>query len=110
MSEDILSLNDIHTWLQSRGDELVQGVTLAGVRRSAKHTASAFADFDAANTLGRIIVWVSGEIDFEVIRREDGGFAFFNHQVVSHMSDPRLQHIYREFLEQMVRPDEPRHQ
>ena len=104
MSRDVLDLDQVKAWLQSRSSDLVQGVTLTEVRASTQHRPSASADFNATDSAGRINIWVSGEIDFEVIRRSGYSFAFFRHEDVSSMADPRLVDIYHEFLQRMLQP------
>jgi len=102
MSEDILRLSDVKKWLESKRNHLVDGVVLAEVRTNSEHIASAAADFDASWAIGRISVWVTGEIDFEVLRRSDSSVAFFEHQTVSKIEDAQLEDIYNEFLQHLL--------
>lgn len=81
MNDYTLTVEEICSWFRSR--ELVsnaRGVTVAGVhegRITAK--PAAFADFDSDARMGRVCIWVSGEIDFEVIRTSDGQGVLFHH-------------------------------
>jgi len=85
------------------------GVALAEVRERHVHVPSAAADFDSTLAIGRINAWVSGEIDFEVLRREDGTDVLFRHEEVSRMDEPALQEAYADFLRRMLNPDETVH-
>jgi len=103
MSDYVLNLDDVNQWLESRKDSLVEGVGLADVRSTTKSLPGARADFDASNRMGRISIWISGEVDFEVLSTGDSNFAFFRHEKISSLNDPSLQSAYQEFLKIMSR-------
>ena len=58
-----LTVGEIISWFRSKENALATlGIILAGVHeRSGTDKPAAFADFDAALGMGRIIVWVSGD-------------------------------------------------
>src|SRR6185437_16782648 len=103
MNRNRLTLEQIVLWLRSKGRALGNmGVTPAEVRERDAHVPSAAADFDSTNAIGRINAWVSGEIDFEVLCREDGTDVFFRHEEVSRMDEPALEDAYADFLRHML--------
>jgi hypothetical protein len=55
--------------------------------------------------MGRIIVWVSGEIDLEVLRISDGNNVLVRHEKVSSLDAPSLQDAFNEFVKSMKHPD-----
>jgi hypothetical protein len=106
MSEFAVTLEELVSWLRSK--ELTPGncdVKLADLRERRAHLPAAAADFDSTRAIGRINAWVSGEVDFEVLRREDGADVFFKHEEISGLDDSRLEESYAEFLRYMMNPD-----
>jgi hypothetical protein len=81
------------------------GVTLAAVRERRIHLSAVAADFDSSRAIGRINAWVSGEIDFQVLRRETGEDVLIKHAKVSKMDGPDLEGAYADFLRLMLNPD-----
>ena len=63
------------------------------------------ADFDSSRAIGRISAWVSGEIDFQVLQRENGEDVLFRHAKVSKMDGLDLDGAYADFLRLMLNPD-----
>lgn len=102
-----IDLKEIVAWFRSKEQALKAfDITLADVReRSRTDKPAVVADFDTASAIGRINVWVSGEADFEVLRRSDGKHAFLRHEVVSSLSAPLLETAYDHFLRKMTHPD-----
>ena len=76
-------------------------ITMAEVHANSVNVPSARADFDSENFIGRISIWATGEIDFEVLKRSDGEFSFFRHETVSKLQTPVLDHAYDEFVRSM---------
>jgi hypothetical protein len=106
MSDYPLDLDEISTWLRSKNQASKdRGVTLAGVRESQTHVPAAAADFDAERAIGRISAWISGQIDFEVLRRSDGEYAFFRHESVSSLASPAVESAFGEFIRTMMHPE-----
>src|SRR5262249_6239871 len=58
------------SWFQSKRSVLKGSVTLVDIRERTEYVRAAAADFDCGDTMGRIIGWVSGDFDFEVVDRE----------------------------------------
>jgi hypothetical protein len=50
-------------------------------------------------------VWVSGESDFEVLRRSDGKDVFFRHEESFAIGAPRLEDAFNAFVVSMKHPD-----
>jgi hypothetical protein len=102
-----LTVGEIISWFRSKENALsTLGIILAGVHeRSGTAKPSAFADFDAVLGMGRIIVWVSGEIDLEVLRISDGKNVLVRHEKVSNLDAPSLQDAFNEFVKSMKHPD-----
>ena len=101
-----LTVGEIISWFRSKENALATlGIILAGVHeRSGTDKPAAFADFDAALGMGRIIVWVSGEIDLEVLRISDGNNVLVRHEKVSNLDAPSLQDAFNEFVKSMKHP------
>jgi len=107
MSEYPLKLEEIVVWLRSNDQVLKNlGITLADVRESHTSKSAAAANFDTAQAVGQICAWVSGEIDFQVLRASDGKDIFIHHQKVSSLSEPSLESAYKDFLQKMTHPDD----
>lgn len=106
MSEHPITVEQIVAWLRYKERSLANlGVTLAEVRERHAHVPSAAADFDSNLAIGRINAWASGEIDFEVLRREDGTDVLFRHEEVSRMDELSLEEAFADFLRCMLNPD-----
>ena len=107
MSESAVTLEQIVSWLRSKERTLTDsGVVLSEVRERREHLPAASADFDADITVGRINAWISGEVDFEVLHREDGTDVLFRHEEISTIDDPSLQIAFNDFIRCMLNPDE----
>ena len=88
-------------WFRSKANLLKDtGVSMAEVHASATNVPSARADFDSEERIGRISIWASGEIDFEVLR-SDGEFALFHHESVNKLQTSAVDRAYGEFLKSM---------
>ena len=83
-----------------------RGVTVAGIhKRRDTNKHAAFANFDADGRMGRVCVWVSGEIDFEVVRISDSQDVLFHHEKVMTLADQALDRAFDAFLKGMTNPD-----
>lgn len=101
-----IRLEQIVSWFRSKEQGLRElGITLAEVRESHTNKPAATANFDTALAVGQIIVWVSGEIDFEVLRASDGKVVFICHEKVSNLGAPLLKGVFDDFLRSMMHPD-----
>src|SRR6266851_1289458 len=101
-----LTVREIVSWFRSKGNALAPlGIIMAGVHeRHGTDKPAAFADFDADLEIGRIIVWVSGEIDLQVLQRSDGKDVLVRHEKVSTLNAPFLQDAFNEFVKSMTHP------
>jgi hypothetical protein len=106
-SEYPLTVDKIASWFRSKeGISRSHGVVLAGVHeRRGTDKPAAFADFDTEVAIGRIIVWVSGEIDFEILRRSNGKGVLFHHEDVTDLAESTLEEAFQAFLKGMTNPD-----
>lgn len=105
MSEHPITIEEIVSCLRSKGRALGNsGVTLSEVRERRIHVSAVAADFDSSCAIGRISAWVSGEIDFQVLRRESGEDVLFWHVTVSKLHTPDLERAYADFLRLMLNP------
>jgi len=103
MKDYPIALHALVDWLNSKALGLGNtSVSFAGTQQNALHLPSAFADFDAERVVGRICGWISGEIDFEIVRISDGKMIFFQHVKVSSIEDPTLDGAYSKFLKNMT--------
>ncbi len=104
MSDYPLTVEEISSWFHSREDVSgARGVVLAGVHeRPCTNKPAAFADFDTDAMMGRVCVWVSGEIDFEVIRRSDSVNVFSCHEEVSSLAGQAVDRAFDAFLKAMT--------
>src|ERR1039458_9621416 len=104
MNDYPLTIDEICTWFRSK--ELVsnsRGVILAGIHEGrSTDKPAAFADFDTEFGIGRITVWVSGEVDFEVLRRSDGKHIRMFHEQVSTLADSALDQAVDGFMDGMT--------
>jgi hypothetical protein len=102
-----LTVEEIESWLRSKEATLIRlGVTLAEVRTNRRtNKPGAAADFDTAQGIGRISMWVSGEADFEVLQRSDGKNVFLRHEVVSSLDSPALKSVFEDFLDSIRHPE-----
>ena len=88
MNEHPITLEQIVAWLRSKKRNLGDsGVTLVEVRERRVQVPAAAADFDATHAIGRINVWVSGEFNFEVLRKQDGADLLLRHEDVSSLGN-----------------------
>jgi hypothetical protein len=107
MSDYPITLEEIVSWLRSKEQVLQDlGITLADVRESHTNKPAAVADFDTAQAIGQICAWVSGEIDFQVLRVTDSKDVFLHHEKISNLHAPSLAIVYSDFLRQMTHPGE----
>jgi len=103
MSDYPATLKEIVSWVESKKTLLHElGITLADIRTRDVHVPAVAADFDSANTLGRISAWVSGEVDFEVLRRSNEEDLFQHHESVSSFTSRALDYAYDAFLKHMT--------
>jgi hypothetical protein len=104
MDDYTITIEEIASWFSSKMRALeIAGVILAGIQeRRGTSKPSAFADYDTDLGIGRIVVWVSGEIDFEVLRRSDGEGVLLRHE-----TEPSLESAFNTFLASMVHPHSP---
>jgi hypothetical protein len=74
VTEYPLAVAEILSWFHSKQRSLEgSGVSLVNIQgRDTRPKPAASADFNGANTMGRINGWVSGEFDFEALRVSDG--------------------------------------
>ncbi|HXE08387.1 MAG TPA: hypothetical protein VN612_10845 [Acidobacteriaceae bacterium] len=107
MNDYAISLDEIVSWLSAKKQSLDSaGVLHAGVHHArVSNNPSAFADYDTDIGIGRISAWVSGEIDFHVLRRSDGKNVMMEHLDVESLADPMLDHVFEKFLQTMANPD-----
>ena len=106
MSEYPFALEDIVLWFQSTESVMRGfGITLANVRQSHTKKPAAAGNYDTEVAIGQICFWVSGEIDFEVLRRSDGKNVFLHHEVVSNLSASSLERACDKFARSMMHPD-----
>jgi hypothetical protein len=107
MTDYPLSVDEIASWFRSMEEVAnARAVTVAGIHeRHDTCKPAAFADFDADGRMGRVCVWVSGEIDFEVVRISDGEGVLFHHEKVSTLADQALDRAFDAFLKGMTNPD-----
>ena len=95
-----LTLGEIVSWYRSKLRSLADSsVSLAGIRERNEYCLAAAADFDGANTIGRIDGWVSGAFDFHVLRASDAKDIFWRHVDVSAADE--LEETYADFLRKM---------
>jgi hypothetical protein len=99
----VLTLAEIVSWYRSKQRSLADSsVSLVGIRERSEHLPAAAADFDGANTIGRIDGWASGAFDFHVLRASDGKDIFWRHADVSSVDE--LEDAYADFLRNMHNP------
>jgi hypothetical protein len=101
MSEYPFKPEDITRWFESNRKEAIShGVLLIEIKQNYKNKPSAFADYDSNLFVGRIVFWVSGEVDFEIVRRSDAE-SDFHHEDVGNINEPRLRSAFNAFLQNM---------
>jgi hypothetical protein len=107
MDQYPLTINEITIWFCSKEPQLsADGLVLAAIREnSSSDKPSACADFDTPVAMGRIVVWVSGEIDFEILRVSDGNTVLFHHQDVLTLDSVPLQVAFDRFIQCMNHPN-----
>jgi hypothetical protein len=102
MTEYPLKLEDITNWFASKQSDLdANHVVLVDTAQRTEHIPSARADYDTKAFMGRIAVWVTGQVDFEVLQRSDAELFYFHHESISSVHEPRLQTAFTEFLRKM---------
>ena len=102
MSGYPINVDQIISWFRSKAGSLKEtGTTLADIHANTANVPSARADFDTDSKIGRIMFWATGEVDFEVLRRSDGGFALFRHESVLSLQTAELDYAYDEFVNAM---------
>jgi hypothetical protein len=104
MPESRIDLDKIVHWLRSTESMLGGDTHLAAVKETNKYLPAALADFNGQGALGRITCWVSGHVNFEVIRWSDGQLAFFQHVEIHRLDDPSLQRALAAFVAALVVP------
>jgi len=103
MTDYPLNLDEIGSWLRTVASASASHLVTPGEIRQGRSTnkPSACADFDSDTKMGRISAWVSGEIDFEVLRISDGGLVLCHHENVPTLSDPSLEKAVSLFFDAM---------
>ena len=81
------------------------GVKLVDMKGQREGTPTARGDFDSDYAVGRIIIWMTGETDFEVLRMSDGELIFFRHEYVVALEDPVADDAFHEFVRNMMVPN-----
>jgi hypothetical protein len=100
LTKEPITLAEIVSWYRTKQRSLAgTAVSVVDIRERTDHLAAAAADFNGANTMGRINGWVSGEFDFEAIRVSDGKDIFWRHINVAAVDD--LEDVYADFLRNM---------
>jgi hypothetical protein len=90
-------------WLRSKTTILEKSlVTLADLQTRHVNIPTVRADFDSDRSIGRISVWMTGEIDFEILCRTDAQLIFFRHESVENFQIPELDIAYEEFIQNMI--------
>lgn len=102
-----IEIDGIVNWLRSKEAGLGNsGVQLVEIRKRQTDIPGVAAEFETAVALGRINAWVTGEFDFEAIRKEDGKDLLFRHEKVDALEDSRLESAYEEFFSKVRRPED----
>ena len=102
MSEHRMEFAQIVQWLHSTQSALRGGANIASIKLRPEYLPAAFADFDGAESMGRICGWVSGLFDFEVVRIRDGHQTFFQHEEIERIDDPALDVALAAFVAALV--------
>lgn len=98
LTEYPLTLAETVCWYRSKQRSLAgSAVSLVDIRERTEYLPATTADFDGANTMGRINAWVTGEFDFEALRVSDGKDIFWRHVKV-HMVGGELEDAYADFI------------
>lgn len=63
------------------------------------------ADFDGHGAIGRISMWSTGEVDFEVVESSNGAFRFFKHEDVSELESDELKQALLQFVRALEKVD-----
>jgi hypothetical protein len=108
MGDYTITVDDIVSWFGSKEHALeTAGVVLAGIHeRRGTDKPAAFADYDTDLGTGRITIWVSGEAEFEVLRRSDGKNVMVRHEHVSSLNVSSFQSAFDAFLVNMAHSGE----
>ena len=79
MTEYPFSVDQIVDWFRAQSAVRDSDVQVVEIRERTEYLPAAAADFDATVAMGRISGWVSGQVDFEVVRVSDGENIFWRH-------------------------------
>lgn len=103
MNDYPINLNEAVAWIRSRGD-LLGGISIKLVDMKAQQegTPTARGDFDGDFGIGRITIWVSGDVNFEVLRMSDGELIFFRYEHVVTLEASVLEDAFKEFTRSMM--------
>jgi len=102
MSDYTITVKEIVSWFETKVPPA--GIILAGIHEGRGTTKpSAFADYDTDWAIGRIVIWVSGEAEFQILRRSDGTDVMVHHEHVPLLA--ALDNSYGNFLSTMTNPD-----
>jgi hypothetical protein len=106
LDEYPFSVTEILSWFSSKEPALHDlGIKLAEVHgREDTPKPAARADFDSSQAIGQIVMWVSGETDFEVLQVSDGKLVLFRNVIVRNFDDPSLECAYADFIKSMKWP------
>jgi hypothetical protein len=104
LTEEPITLAEIVSWYRSKQRSLAgSAVSVIDIRERTDHLSAAAAEFNGANTMGRINGWVSGAFDFEAIRVSDQKDIFWRHVDVSAVD--QLEGAYADFLRTLQNPE-----
>jgi hypothetical protein len=102
MSAYPISVDEMVSWFASKASSLTKmGVTMAEIHTSTSYVPACRADFDTESRIGRVSIWATGEVDFEILRRSDGEYAYFRHESVLSIQAHELEKACDEFLQAM---------
>jgi hypothetical protein len=104
MGDYTITVEEIVSWFSSKENALATaGVGMAEIHEArGTNKPSAFADYDTDLGIGRVIIWVSGEADFQVLRRSDGKDVMVRHEHVPTLT--LLDGAFNAFLASMAHP------
>ena len=100
-----ITVDEIASWYRSKENILSEcGITLAGIEERKVYLHSAWADLDTSTKIARIIGWISGEFDFEILDRVNAETIYFRHESVSEIGSGELELAFKEFMEHLQQP------
>jgi hypothetical protein len=70
-----------------------------------ENVPAAYADFVSDPAIGRIIFWVTGEVDLEVLDGADGESLLFRHETVESLDSRQLEEAFAAFMAAMTGTD-----